>query len=131
MIKANELRIGNWVDIYTNLNMGSKKSIRRDIIKQGAQLDNNNLEFEGIPLTPEILEKAGFKSCDNGVQLKTFEGYVFINWLFAGKSSNVSEGTPLTLEIDGNRMPLFKVQFLHQLQNLYFALTGEELNIDL
>ena len=33
----------------------------------------------------------------------------------------------LTLSINGNIMYLVHIKYVHQLQNLYFALTGEEL----
>jgi hypothetical protein len=61
-----------------------------------------------IKLTPQILEKCGFE----------FNGGYFI--------------IPLKNSLYGiDKIKVGKGIFLHQLQNLYFALTGEELDINL
>jgi len=128
MLQPAELRIGNWIGmrgIPTSILLEDSEFLptRVDLetIKDIDAL--SDFEYSAIPLTPEILEKAGFEKADNGIALKTFEGYVWIGSLF--------EGFPLTLEIDGNRMPLHHIKHVHQLQNLYFALTGEEIKIEL
>lgn len=120
MIDKKDLRIGNWVDIFTDLNMAGKKSVRTGAIRDGAELDKK--EFEGIPLTPEILEKCGF------IKSETNEFYVNnALWL---------EATPLVTPIycDGTGFKRYigrHIKYVHQLQNLYYALTGEELEITL
>lgn len=73
MIKANELRLGNWVkydnryfqihsiaDVFPTLNT--------DEFGIGV-VDYNNIS--PVELTPEILEAAGF---DNGIKVNVFEG---------------------------------------------------------
>jgi hypothetical protein len=117
MIQANELRIGNWVLVN-----GKPVTI---------QILNGNLtphkELEPIPLTLEILEKANlinitdsscFTNKDNSVTVfKGSQGY-YVCWEDAGRESSISIiGKPF--------------HYVHQLQNLYFALTGEELKIEL
>lgn len=87
--------------------------------RSGCETDSP--ECNPIPLTLEWLERMGFKKVPNGVGLLVLEGYVEISSLFTG--------FPLTLGIDGSRMPLHQVKYVHQLQNLYFALTGEDLEI--
>jgi hypothetical protein len=150
MIKANELRIGNIVHTV------STKDILHRVVALGetncgisnwpnnilqrrddkAELEYINVatretridytDLVPVQLTTDILEKCGFEKCDNGNQLKVFEGYVFINSLFSSIT-----GLPLTLEIDGNRMPLKDIRHIHQLQNLCFAVTGQELQVNL
>jgi hypothetical protein len=131
MIQPNELRIGNFISICDDPNRYNDSHEVTGISKEnGIEIHNGEVNvsiYNGIPLTEEWLLKFGFEVCKNGIQLPTFEGYVFINYLFS--KGQVSEGQPLTLEIDGRRMPLFSVLSVHQLQNLYFALTGQELTI--
>jgi len=82
-------------------------------------VDWNNIN--PIPLTPEILEKCGFEwSIYHQAWHK--QGFVFdlsersVGGFFMHKSRLNSE------------IICPEIQYLHQLQNLYFSLTGEELN---
>ena len=76
---------------------------------------------EPIPLTEEWLLKFGFEKSGGGLYLtyETFEMY-YINGVL-GLSARVSD--PNEGYIDT------KIKYVHQLQNLHFALTGEELTI--
>jgi hypothetical protein len=116
-MKATELRIGNWVNgEFINGEF---------LLSQIFRIDGNDdcSGLEPIPLTPEIMEKCGFEfNSDYGKWAKRnpyfrVDGY---------------------LKRDGGvRVPLYNgqlsqlIQYLHQLQNLYYALTGEELQINL
>lgn len=113
-IKASELRLGNYVQGVTS--------------KLKYKIDIDNLKdvdaFDGIPLTSEILEKCGFKDKSQTTDL-CFE---LPNLILAGQRKKLfpciwGEGGPEAYGIE--------IEYLHQLQNLYFALTGEELNIKL
>jgi len=121
-MEARECRIGNWV---THKGVPIKV---RSIIDPAyhaettaALIDMSDIEpYEPIPLTEEILLKAGFEFKENAYYSQWFGttririvGYDSnYTWLW-----NTSKGT--------------KLENLHQLQNLIFALTGEELNITL
>lgn len=76
------------------------------------------LDLSPIQLTPEWLERLGFTKDDDEVDQKTgrtVEG----RWRHEGY-----------LEWPGlYYLPDYELKHLHQLQNLYFALTGEELPI--
>ncbi len=98
MMKANELRIGNYV--YDNL--GGVLKIK------GISLDSTLSHIKPIPLTEEWLLKFGLMS------IKTELGF----WN-NGDAIYFSYGFEKSIEL----------KYLHQLQNLYFALTGEELTI--
>lgn len=131
-MKANELRIGNWV--YWGINIVPIKSIHTEsVLKDEVSVYievNEKLnhycvsinEITPIPLTPEILQKAGFSQ-----QFDTLDwdlGYKFqINSHFILLSRNDT-----FYYIDAINT---EVEYLHQLQNLYFALIGEELDINL
>lgn len=113
-MKSTELRIGIWILDPT----------KKPVIVKNIQSDSFNLvidgegvagsylleKYNGIPLTSDILEKAGFRSCtcggwqDDNLHLRP--GFIY-------SSANL------------------EVKTVHQLQNLYFILTGEELVINL
>ena len=121
-MNANELRIGNWVYDKRNKKNVSVSELSNDFPNEvGYKTENGYwmtgaLEYNPIPLTPEILEKCGF-----------------------GKSDSIHFGAVITgervtdvknvAEIYVKRVGI-RAQYLHQLQNIYFALTGEELKIE-
>ena len=111
MIRARELRIGNLFIAHDG------KVFKWDIslfglLDQGVGLDK--IIKEPIGLTDEFLVEFGFEA---------------FPWGWIKKSSN-DFGVRINLrsynyEVSGNS-PV-KIQFVHQLQNLFFVLTGEEL----
>lgn len=145
MIQANELRIGNWVNL----------GLRDDIKNYGKVLSIGSLEqkfeqvyceceesFEwafkdnycGIPLTPEILNKCGFKK---DLDTKQWSNPSDTVGILIDEHNRLREKRGL--EIDERREGFFvetyysyiELEYLHQLQNLYFSLTGTELVINL
>ncbi len=111
MIKANELRIGNWVlidDEYCQI-----KSIWEDSVMVEGNGDLLNKTYP-IHLTPEILEKAVFGCGD--LYVRFINHSFFLCYEYDGQE-RTHDGIPL--------------KYVHQLQNLYFALTGNELDINL
>lgn len=126
MIQANEkLMHGNYVIYHGEQDMYCKLDCQ-DILNIATGYMENDKIHSPIPLTPEILEKCGFTQhhddCHNQViYIKNifhdlpFQWGVYPNELASGF-------------IVSNAKPL---RYLHQIQNLYFALTGEELNVQL
>ena len=129
MIAANELRIGNWV-MYDN-RLFQIEAISRSLPCLNTDefgigvVDWNNIN--PIPLTPEILEKCGLKNVENP---KQYGWYISVGnrelcWCHADyislefKVGQLDDFCDTIKDID--------CKHLHQLQNLYFALTGEEL----
>lgn len=118
MIKANELRQGNWYrcKIYNGNN---------DVMMQFTWQEHKYVHlFDPIPLTPEILEQCGFKNrpkgCDYFVVESSYKLEISIE---ADSYKNIIIDSRVGQAIVDRR-----ITSLHQLQNLYFALTGEELN---
>lgn len=130
MIQPQELRIGNSVN--TELGIAEVIGIYEDVVDvKGVSVIDNSSEnkisistrsFDGcveyekiqpIPLTEEILLKFGFLKDDNFYHLNNI-------WI-----SNFYENY---FSLDG--FDETKIEFVHQLQNLYFALTGEELKFE-
>jgi len=106
-MKANELRIGNWIDY--------KNTVCQYDASDFWEAENNTqfleLFVKPIPLTEEWLLKFGFKSV-NGYPFKMLCGYIKIRngiWFFKYYNLDI------------------ELKYVHQLQNLYFALIGEEL----
>jgi hypothetical protein len=116
-MKANELRIGNYVYPFDDINLVSEKIIFRDAIKLNAKDFKNTNHLEQIPLTEEWLLKFGFKHSGNGF---------FIHTKSLLELSNIGNEYFLS---GFKGVSLNKIYHVHQLQNLYFALTNEELKL--
>lgn len=126
-MNENDLRIGNYVKSEVNLRKKIKvlqiftDSYQGDFGDgcRGAIMLSNS---EGIPLTEDWLLKFGFRHHVNPYWLSSIDGVIHI-------------ATTGNVEIkffpgDGAVKTQIKLKYVHQLQNLYFALTGEELTIN-
>jgi hypothetical protein len=134
-MKANELRIGNYVSYFGNSTV-KIETIRKDvadyyliggIYRNGYTTFYNQIDvISPIPLTKEWLSEFGFVGIDNpnGTPsiLYKIKGHPLIEIIFT-----VFPVTRYNLRCESEK----EIQYVHQLQNLYFALTGEELNINL
>jgi hypothetical protein len=131
-MKANELRIGNWVYIpqtKTNEQIGVIEENGRFLTK-GYKTSYSSIECSRpIQLTEEWLKRLGFKRCgydllywEHETLLKGFQ-LTGINWADADEPDYQF----LNYSIGDN---IFSIHYVHQLQNLYFALTGEELVVN-
>ncbi len=120
MIKANELRIGNWV--YFDLHYKQ--------ITDFEILEYSSRNGKPISLTPEILEKAGFKKGE-GYEIENL--YLFLKNCDAFFMFNRGYDILRCWASDGGDTStvISSINHLHQLQNIYFALVGEELEIKL
>lgn len=126
-LKAQELRIGNLVSILgkTRKLIGVTKWNGRN------ETGLHYAEFKGvipiklvhlkpIPLTKEILLKLGFRGVDDFYFYKKYGKHSELNIdleNYAGKGKSVKHDSHWICDIE----------FVHQLQNLWFAITGEEL----
>jgi hypothetical protein len=128
MLKASELRIGNLVSqngfygyVYSIESAEPRNDIRfsdKDII---TLFDNGMTyvpidEIEPIPLTEEWLIKFGFnKVCSMYIRISDINEMEFFD--------NIITFKDWFCKLEK------KIQYVHQLQNLYFALTNTELTI--
>lgn len=148
-MEVNELRIGNWIFCnksyinkpvrVTGINIVDRRDNQTGIYEQFIYLNEHDLlkndefnekwidykqgvlnlnDVSPIPLTEEWLVKFGFELQIGNHILENHWGHL-IRWhdsiIITDDISNHSKG--LTV----------KIEYVHQLQNLYFALTGEEL----
>ena len=120
-MKATELRIGNYVN-YECIALEIKELIYK--IENGAdiQVHQNHGFFKPITLTEQWLKDFGFK--DNKGALGGWLS-ADINKPFVHRLIIRSDFTYFT---DLSSFTFIEVKYVHQLQNLYFALTEKELN---
>ncbi len=114
-MKSNELRIGNLVNVNSDMLSVTGADI--------AYFDFNGNDYSPIPLTPEILEKAGFYLQPQRISMWQ-RGRVKI-WMGNNALAYLKH------EDKDESYYIGECKSLHKLQNLYFALTGEELPIEL
>ena len=112
-MKANELRIGNLI-LLDGVNELYLDGIGEDEVhsSEGGYLEVERIE--GIPLTEEWLLKFGFIKCLPGGSLFMLDGFS----VYVFGSEGMYEGR--------NHI---KIEYVHQLQNLYFALMDDELTL--
>ena len=131
-MKANELRLGNYIlDVFDLKNTVIRKIDLEDLSMFINYL-NHPLPFRPIPLTEEILLKCGFEHetmyIIKNLYLIEYGDFYFLldenNGYYHVKLSNHSFGHE-------KQVGLGIIKHLHQLQNLYFALTNQELNVEL
>lgn len=136
-IKAGDIMLNNWV-----LHNGEPRQIsglHGDFVSlfckgcDKAQFETLTKNINPIPLTEDILLKAGFGKRDNkcfliiptGVALHSiyfevefeYERMIFIMWV--GKDT------------ENTKKVFLNIQSLHELQNLFKSLTGNDLKIEL
>lgn len=121
-MRASELRSGNFIKLFKNgkPHLEWYELDSHDIYK----LDESNCEdVEPIPLTEEWLLKFGFEKdvYDNERPFYyTFKGFRLncnLGFLTLHNSNDLADFNPI------------KIKYVHQLQNMLFALCGEELEL--
>jgi hypothetical protein len=142
-IKAQDLRIGNYIILcgvdYNHDNIFPDPEMDEIIeVSAGtiADVEKNGAYtvpfYKPIPITPELLEKAGFRYGNNILHdqsvLEGFRGGKHNKYII----SKVNNGFALSSYFASAFNVIHTdLKYLHQLQNLYFSLTGEELQINL
>lgn len=121
-MKSNELRIGNYF-----LENGNIKKVNPNIIEQLFESESRKWA-EPIPLTEENLLKLGFNTQYKkgwiGIDVKHGNGTT-TDFVLSYPQRMGMWQTFFAFEYDGFRF--VELQYIHQLQNLYFALTGSDL----
>ena len=119
-MKANEIRIGNYIaDIHSPKGFFQVTEIHKSTVRYGYDYKARYEDLVPIPLTEEILMKAGF---EKDILILFYRNSFIIaktktRWAFYHNGLTSGE--------------LARIDYVHELQNLIFALTGEEIKIDL
>ncbi len=131
-IPANELRLGNYYRV------SRVDSFGEDIIYVEAKIETLEITHgelvdpispEPIPLTEGWLKKFGFDNKDYK------KGYIGIDvnhtdFVLCYPKTHIEHSKYFCWEHQHGRLPMFnEFKWVHELQNLYFAITGEELTI--
>ncbi len=131
MINEKDLRIGNLVEYKITDKFDERKEwwevseIDADDIHWLSKVDTKDDDFRAIPLTEEWLLKLGFELLYTGKFRKVYD---FAKDLRFGYSDNHGlKNTPSAITFVGNSFS--HIKYVHELQNLYFALTQRELTV--
>ena len=128
-MRATELRLGNWVMIDPNNSPQQVVDVMCDCVTTENTRGAHYGLVDAIPLTEEILLKCeGYKQ-NYGIEINdtTQLDFVITNdgvYPFITQDGEFSGQLPTQVNLE-------RIQHLHQLQNLFFALTGTELEINL
>lgn len=139
MIKPEDLRIGDLVRanrdcafpkgtkcVVTDIKPLTALKDKKGVVSLSAIYDDDDgpwgawcCYIEGIPLTPELLEKNGFKE-EQHQKEGTSEWYDFYHY---------DLGINIVYEVDGNKFAAYldgkklrEIQYVHELQNILWAL---------
>lgn len=122
-MKPTELRIGNLINRYFEGKYSSQDICTiRDIWEIHSSHNTDVFTFEPIPLNENWLIKFGFEE-----EVKNIDSPMprFVVWRKEIFTYNTIHGW----WIDGKQISGLKCEYVHQLQNLYFAITGDELKL--
>lgn len=135
MVQAKELIIGNKVGInlqqfptnyFTVLEIGETMKLC-EVGREHTQDYFYVGDIQPIPISPEILLKCGFTKHENSNEYWNFwilsNGWHISEALHTEPSAGVKTGLCYWSD------EYIEIKYLHQLQNLYFALTSQEMNI--
>lgn len=127
MIKASELRIGNWYnDKRINRHFVVNQIHELSISHGDTDYSPTRIDYvEGIELTPEWLERFGFES---EVSKSYSSGSPGVEFMVYRNSLFTYNDVQKAWWYDGKILQL-QPKYVHQLQNLFFALTGRELEL--
>ena len=123
-MKAEELRIGNYVlDEENKVRLVTELS--RALIRTSFDLILLASEVKPIPLTEEILLKCGFEINGKYYRSKYIQDSIKLIYDFNQRV--------LYFKYKGEFSPMIQIpraiESLHELQNIYYALTGKELEV--
>ena len=125
MIDPKEVRVGNWVIKITGKDFNTQSFFEYQAIAVDEYYYTFAKKCFPIKITPAILGNCGFK-------------HEFGDWYMNRPAEGIDDGLPfLRFKYDDSCWYLEKMKlwskpvYVHQLQNLYYALTQQELNIEL
>jgi len=127
VLQAEELRIGNWVTVPRrkdnefydkSVQLGAIGKNTFGILEDGKSLVAIKDNLSPILITEDILLSSGFVKKIDGTWIVYINGWIAL-WKLESDDRFQVEDT------------YTDIYYVHQLQNLYFALTGEELEIEL
>lgn len=133
MINENELRLGNFVLQKVNTRIVPVRCTHQhfELLKNG-----NGKDIFPLNLKAEILEKCGFSENKKYALLPNAREFILVLPIIGNASNEVrayiKNNKECFARVTLNNLPVSNnFYFLHQLQNIFFSLTNEELKVDL
>ena len=132
-MQTNELRIGNWVlynDLYCKIAGIDKDQVL--IEYHNGETDYCHIAYiDPIEFTEELLFEIGFVQ-RNDYYILSNENMYLIYYKDSFKQELVSVvKRKRKYYCYKNELKHYDIKYLHQLQNVYYLLTGEELEVEL
>jgi hypothetical protein len=131
-MKASDLRIGNLVDLGNRIAKVTEINHLACVVVDLEETQDTIEDYErvkGIILTEEWLVNLGFMAyIDFGVKMGTYDKVPLCGFTYSINTNKVMimhKGNNNSHWLD------IEIKYVHQLQNLYFALTGEELILNI
>ena len=131
MINANELRLGNYILQKVNTRIIPVKCSFQhyELLQNG-----NGKDMYPLTLKAELLEKAGFAENPKYPLLPDAREFILVLPIVSSNNNEIRAYIKNNKECFAravvNNLPVSNnFYYLHQLQNLYFALTNEELEM--
>jgi hypothetical protein len=123
-MNASELRLGNLITKY-----GDTIVVETITTEHFTTIKGESISAKGITINPQWLEKLNFTKDESGHYSRySLDEEVLISFL---KDENVENAYVANLCVN-EKSHLFELtrqpKYVHELQNLFFALTGEELS---
>ncbi len=131
MINTSELRLGNYIlhKLNGKISMLPSKFIHFDLLHKGEEAG-----FYPVVLKPELLEKCGFKENKNYTLLPQAREFILVIPVIGSNKNELygyvkNNGECFIRAAVNGCVASINYFHLHQLQNLFFMLAGEELDI--
>ena len=127
-MKASELRIGNYIKARKTTTIDENVVLLDGLQFLDLMMSSNIKYFEPIPLTEQWLIDFGFKEdTDNSFVFNNLS--IFLDKRFKENMYLETKESGIFGGVSWNKIDGLKLKHVHQIQNLYFALTQKELII--
>lgn len=125
-LTASELRLGNWIN-NGMLDKIEQCSIGELLAMSQCEIAGKTLPIEGIPLTEDWLRRFRFEQHPRQTE-RWFWNVNGWHMIYDEEAENW-DVCPF-VAVEGPQLTIGKsIKYVHQLQNLFFALTGTELEL--
>ena len=133
MVKSNEFRLGNYLMHKTGVRI---LTVPCSFQHFGLMEKDGGKDLFPVVLSPTVLEKCGFAENKKYALLPESREFVLVLPVMGSGETEIRAYVKANKECFGrammNNLPLSNNFYhLHQLQNLYFSLTGKELEVKL
>lgn len=138
MIKLEDLRIGNIINYKGNYsNYKGITPLTKHLFSYLLEVDDEWDLIDPIPLAEEWLLKFGFTKytwCNDCAFIKLHRKHLYLRffnekWTCQSRHVKKDKDGYYLGENKNEILPVGKLKYVHQLQNLYFGLTGKELKL--